>query len=1743
MIYKWLNGKDDGKSTLRSRNVSSASFGDFEQLEDKRCLAFLGFFDGVTLDIVQTEDDGDIVIAKDIATGIWSATDNVQTFQFVDPTHVTVELLDNTANRLEIQIDQIHGGDLTVDLGNGTRDVFFTGVANEIDGDLVINSGDDSQVVGLTADPLNFPAAAPLVVHGSAEVNLGEGDDTLTSFQTLVTVDVDLTLRGVNEFEYNLTVGLPAPPTPGDVLIDNSFEDVESAITGNGSIFGSFTYIGGENIDTVDLGGSLVVGDININLGEGNPFFGSPQIVNIQGQSEGDIIIEAGDSEDGNEITVGGVFLGNIVSYTGGDTVDLFLWEADGAQADVFVDFGAGNDVFSLDQQVNLLEIDFGNDVGDQFINNLTENINFEFDITNFHFFDHFYTAINDRLVMNQLADTGDLIVDNDGGAGTDWRAILGIGGESTITTASNLVLNLLPNTGNNLEVDLVNPVLSSIEINVGDGDRNIEFTGISNNPLRDITITAGAGDQFVDLSVNQPLGVATLSIDLGMGFDTVEDSTDALIVDEDLFLIGVNQFEHTGIISVFRDFVVDTSFENQDTLISAGGSLFVGQDFLYTGGNGADQLLLNGAGGSVIRETAIVDLGSGLANDQTLDVSNAEFRVGLDVSSSNTSSVDNFISNDNSVFFTDLSIDLDGGTNNAVIDGTLNGTSVNYAGTFGVDTVTYGLGGAPANLNVSLGSNDDVFNLLAGASINSPLTIDFGTGDDVFNSTFGEFSFDADLRGLNGFDHLYTNATNTLVSTQVEAQGDVVIDNNGFSNAIRFVGATNTTALTPVDNLVVQLLDGMDSLDVVFDNSFDGNLTVELGAGARTFNLSGTSNIIGGDLSVSGTDGDQAVELAVNQSLVVGGNAQINLGSGFDSVDEDARNIAIGGNFELNNVNTLESNALLNVGGDLIFDVSSEQVASSITDASTLLVVGDFVYSGNNAADSIIFNNSTNVGGDVTINAFNGDNIATLINNVDGDIVTYLGGEGIDTVSFGTTGNSVSLNVDLAGGDDVFTLEAGNNLAGDLVLDFGTGADTFINNYGPFNFNATLLGLSGFDHEFNFADGTLTSVQTDAVGNVTVDDNGEDNSIRFTTVTTSVLGPISNLNLTLLDGGVSDLTVDFDATLQGDLTLALGDGSRTVSLTGDSNRIGGALDITGGAGTQIVNAAINNNLEVGFNDLLGAGASVDLGNEVDTFNLNGNTATIQGQFELANVNDINLDSNLSVSRNLNIDNSADNVDSSFIDNAMIDVAGEFNYFGGASDDIVTLSANSTIGGDITVDGDEGENSVSLLAAFNGVNIDYFGGSGTDNVTLGTTGTDANVNLRLQAGDDSFTLEADTDVSTDGLRVDFGGGNDSITNNFGQFDFNASLLNLDGFTAFYNLATGNLSITQVSEAGDLTIDNNGADSAIRFGVDGELNELTAANDLRIRLQDGDSDVIADFDNVRDGITTVQLVNGDRDVFLTGDSNTYNGLLRFEASDGVQNIHLAVNADLNVDGTLIVNLRDESDAIFADNAVNVTGALLLRNVNTFVNNNGVNVGGDFNIITLQENEDTRLISNTSLSVGGNVSYLGGGGLDNIDLRSSTDVGGFFYADLSTAANINARQRLVLSGGFNANFVSVRGDLSAGGTFISTDQQTNVATDFIVNLTDTVTVNTILIEGSFGGTYGTVRGGSAADVILIGITAPIMEFVVLTGSGADNFIIEDTTDVDFLFADLGNGVDNVDIRFENEELPFDNFIFNV
>lgn len=1480
-----------------------------ESLEERLMLSFVGFFDGITLDLVQTFDDGDVVIDNSGVGGAFRVIDNADTLTFVNPENVTVTMLDGTANQLNFNINNSHTGDVELHLGNGPRDVFFSGnglpgIANRIGGDLLVTGGTGPQNINLA--PIVFPIPIPFQTDGSATFNLGDGFDTVINNENFVRVGGDLNLIGVNLFRYTDFL-FPAPldadlRVGGNLTMDTSVESTESFLIEGGTfhdddpdapersiISGDFIYIGGDDIDHINLNETYIQGDMIIDLGEGIPFFGDPQNVTTQLNAprpqndepgyfeiDGDIHITAGDSNLGNVIDLQGYHDGNLATFNMSGLEDTITYSLLGTQVDITAVMGAGDDTFTMNSRVNVLDIDFGNDLGDEFINNIGQ-FTFDSDITNFHWFDHLYTVGDDTLIMNQLMDTGDIIIDNDGGPGAfsiDWRLTTALGGVGSTTPASTLVLNMLDNTGNNVEMDLVNPVIAFLTLNLGDGDRDVNFTGASNNPLRDINITADQGDQNIEISVNAPLAVATLNVDLGEGFDMLDDDANNLLISEDLIFRGVNLFENDGILNVTRNVIIDSTAETGDTIFANNSQMFVGGFLQYLGGDGRDELRLNGAVSNSFSGTVDINLGDNITGGTQfalLDGPGTSIASNLTVVSTAAVNPDVFATSDTAILGGNVNIDLGHGPNNATILGVLGGTMVNYDGGIGDDTVIFGTTGNPAEAIFELFAGNDSFTLNAGTNIADDLIVDFGPGDDTFVNLYGPFDFNAALFELDGFNHIYDLGTDTLTSTQVSDPGPVTVDNNGAGGVIQFHdGGTNV--LTTVTNLSIHMLGSSGTeLNLNLENALAGDLDVRLRSGDRTFNMSGSNNSVNGDLSITGGSSDQLVNIAVNNALTVGGNASIDLGPGNDLVEESGNNVSITGNLDFVGVNRFTNDAIFMVNGNFNVDNSTQTDRSWFNDNLTLIVAGDFSYTGSSTRDEVLLDGT---GG----------------SSIGGQAIIHLGSNSI------------------AGPQNVF-----------------------------FNNNSSVAGL---------------------------------------------------------------------------------------------------LHVTSTEATR--------------------------------------------------------------------------------------------------KDVFTSDIGTSFGGDVKINLGDGPNEATILGVFGGNDVSFIGGDGIDTVIFGTTGNPADVNIVLGGGNDTFTLEAGAAISPTTLRVDFGTGTDTFNNNYGQFDFNANLLNLGGFNHHYDNAASTLRINQVANTGDITIDNNGAGGAVRF-VNGSVVEFApVTSSIRLTmLSNTNTNVNIDYDNAQAGDTILSLKNGDRTVRFTGDSNEIGGFLRIDAgTTGDQDIFLAVNSDLTVGQAAVINLRGGSDMVEdGANDLNIGTNLILRSVNTFRIDNTVDVGGNFTMNTRFDNEFSILDNNSVFNVGGNLSYFGGTAADRLFLHGA-DIGGNVSVDLGAGTS---NQVADFSLGASMNRLRVLGDTNTGVNSVITDASTIVDTDVVINFSKSTSTNVVTLQGTYGGTYGSYRGGSGTDNLTFGATANNMHFVGLLGAGNDKFTLNSSAILMSTLINFGSGSDNFDDQI-GEPHPF-------
>ena len=247
---------------------------DYNCLEQRRLLAFSGIFDGATLTINQDADDGDIVIANNGGGSAFRAVDSSGAWNGVAATNVIVNLLPNTGNKLQFDLDSFHAGDANLNLGDGDRAVVFGGTSNLIVGNLTINGGAGDQGV-------QFDVPIPLAVVGNVVIDLSSGADN-----TVFSVNADIGgargLAGVNAIvnEADLTVG-------HSLVVNNALDPLNALFTDMATmnISGDFVFLGGSGLDVIDfsaigssqiIGGSLIL-DLGESTADGQGFF-NPEI-------------------------------------------------------------------------------------------------------------------------------------------------------------------------------------------------------------------------------------------------------------------------------------------------------------------------------------------------------------------------------------------------------------------------------------------------------------------------------------------------------------------------------------------------------------------------------------------------------------------------------------------------------------------------------------------------------------------------------------------------------------------------------------------------------------------------------------------------------------------------------------------------------------------------------------------------------------------------------------------------------------------------------------------------------------------------------------------------------------------------------------------------------------------------------------------------------------------------------------------------------------------------------------------------------------------------------------------------------------------------------------------------------------------------------------------------------------------------------------------------------------------------
>jgi hypothetical protein len=336
-------------------------------------------------------------------------------------------------------------------------------------------------------------------------------------------------------------------------------------------------------------------------------------------------------------------------------------------------------------------------------------------------------------LTISQTANNGNIIIDNNG-TGNAFRTTDGSGTVEYVV-ATNVVVNLFSNTLNNLAVELDTAHPGAITLNLGDGNRTLNFNGF-NNTMGGLTINAGAGDQTIELAINTHFAaIDSVAVDLGIGVDRVDENGFDVTIGSDLTIKGA-KFENNGTMNVGGNVLYDQRGDDDSGEFDDDNMMNIAGNVMYEGNDQPDHLMLNGFPSRV--------MGNVVANTREggslhyFNVAGGEVQGFTRLIASGSVGLDQVIAVAGTTFGGGVSVDFGDGDNQAHFAGASPaGTDSSYVGGTGVDTVTMNMVAPNMDFVVRLDGDGDTFNLDSVADLKS-LYVDFGCGGvDTFTTTF----------------------------------------------------------------------------------------------------------------------------------------------------------------------------------------------------------------------------------------------------------------------------------------------------------------------------------------------------------------------------------------------------------------------------------------------------------------------------------------------------------------------------------------------------------------------------------------------------------------------------------------------------------------------------------------------------------------------------------------------------------------------------------------------------------------------------------------------------------------------------------------------------------------------------------------------------------------------------------------------------------------------------------------------
>jgi Ca2+-binding RTX toxin-like protein len=1030
---------------------------------------------------------------------------------------------DNTSILLGGEGDDVLSGRGQMDGGAG-QDIFIPNITRS--GNVLTG--------GANADRFEISAVATFSNQTIADYNAAEGD--VIAFHS---TGLSLSDIAISRLSNNLILNVVDPSIGGDfdIILTNFFVDfgtsktviTEFASGGTTPLIidaaGDFTLAG----DTGTGGDDILVGtdqDDVIDGGDGNDNISGLGGNDVLTGSDGDDTVLAG---DGNDTIIAGSGAGND-HYDGGAGNDTIVYSSttQGVTVDLAQGTGSGIEVDS-DTIVNVENV-VGGDGDDTITGNEADNI-----LSG--------GAGSDTYILS-LNDSRDTVIDSSDG--TDINRIILQG-----TTADEDIL--FEQQGNDL--------LLSDSANFGFVTVQNWFAGETES-IAEIETPTGRVVTLTD--VQNALNNGGVLLPPGSGNQAPVAQDDAFTGTENVDVTG-NVLADNGN-GADSDADGDTLSVTEDVLTTAQGgtvTLLANGDFTYTpaldfaGQDSFDYTVSDGNGGT---DTGTVTITVEAAIENTAPIAQDDSFTGTEdaaitgnVLADNGNGADSDADGDTLTVTPATLTTAQGGTVDLLANGDFTYTPAeNFNGT---DSFSYTLddgNGGTAVGNVSLTVNpvndaplaaDDT----AVTDEDTAVVVDVLANDsDVENDIL---SISAVTNGANGtVSHDGTSVTYTPDAdfNGADSFTYTVSDGNGG-----FDTATANVTVNPVNDPPVAANDSFTGDE---DSVIAGNVLADNGNGTD-----------------SDVDGDSLSVVAETLVTAQGGTVDILANGDFTYTPAENFNGADSFSYTLDDGNggTAVGNVSLTVNP--VNDAPLAADDTAVTDEDTAVVI-DVLANDSDVENDALSVFAANDGANGTV-SFDGASVTYTPNAgfSGADSFTYTvsdGNGGFDTATVNVTVNAAQTNTPPVANDDDFTVEHGNALTGNLLVDNGHGADSDADNDNLTVTAAAIMTLAGAsvtllaNGDFTY-EGATGFVGTDSFEYTLEDGNGGFDTAFASITVTAPTGAI-----------VGDNSDDSIATGIGSDTVFAGDGNNTVSTgSGDDAIYAGNGDdnLNSGSGDDIV--------------------------------------------------------------------------------------------------------------------------------------------------------------------------------------------------------------------------------------------------------------------------------------------------------------------------------------------------------------------------------------------------------------------------------------------------------------------------------------------------------------------------------------------------------------------------------------------